>query len=1514
MDNCDESPEHRSKSESNFSSGVTSLTAESIPLYKWKRLRIPSLLSLNRKLDSNMCAESTDKQGISSSSRNKKKRLIDIPHNMCLLSESKDSRKEVGDRNPNDKMARVCNRGKVPCLIKVNHKVNKIYDQRHQEMFLGVKKAEFSRLLGKYLKSDGRTATNKGRPERTVNRKQYIPDRPTSPSKSSGSKEHRTDKSIVSNYDRKAELSKTFDNKHFEKLRIKRRQTNSEENQIHHRDILSNLYNNFKSKTFQCKRSYNDVRNLYSVCIQQQRLSDDKSISRNGDKREARDERIFNDCDNCSVSKTENWSRCRDVPKENECLQKENKREDNDQRRKNKENRDPRIVFSKSENGEQHTYSQQGMAIQNAVQVNNSRRKKLVREICGKMKAQSTSEQRYYSSEGINNKNSGITEFSKNEKLQHIRSPVRSLDRTNRSRSREERECASRSKCDIISRKGQKIYSRSHNGYGRACSQDRSNERLSKHRITYTNREKGERDICWNRSKENKESFSCLKSDGCCEHAMSPDTNKNRYMSSTDRSSTYCQTRTDAFLSGNKESGDQDRNEGRKHKKLMKTQEENTRPLSKKTSDSFNDSDTCTHSESSWSPQPYSPNSYSHYRSTSDARGSERLRRENKTHRCRRTEKDYNRERKERWIRDRIKHILETCEESDHSPSTSSCGSYTRYKRPFRKYESSHENENLVASGLPLMRGPIKQEPHVSVSTEGNGNCISETIEATIQHPATKQPNRDFLEDEGKNKMLSAKSEMIETSFALHQTPYKNIANVCSSVESFTDALCHMKNFRDTCIKKSQEPVEEKNLVSNIKSEKSQGYNYTGKMNCISQIKNQQQHTVQLHNVPDSENTRVSAGSKQDLSCDNSVSLRGAELCSDIGKFASQPVMHTTYIPEVLNRDSGASLGFEQELLSSKCQYQNIGNGFINHPHLDYARLPDVGQQIKPSISPQVCSHNTHKPNCSLVSRAGFPAGDPLLAVQTSTESASFYNIPFDRQCMDNSSGTIASSLEPQIMPSGPRPIHITSQTSDSNHFGLLHHVTNSQNNIVTVSVPPPNSVFIGINPILNNPVNKDIPPSTESHNPAVDFFKSVGKLPYCKTAPLTCNMSPSESSEILKGSGFENSTDYDLEMTTLDKDQLAIISQLEQLSNLLNIQASLKLEECRKDESTVMSQIKTVSRLLTIQTQLNEICRQKQDTQMENGQTQNLKEKGKDFCVPSQTNQTNTGKNYETSVLNGVTDMDIASPIHDVGCIELPSSLNSQNDMISVETNNIVDMDIASPIHDVGYIELPSSSKLQNDMISAENNDIIDMDIGSPIHDKGSIELHSGLKSQNDITIIDSVGNKIIDIYTGCHGKGDIEVPMFSHSEHLTDSSENLIHNTSQDLINNKSEIQEESIASKMFNDVFVVKSVPQHRFKEMDKTDYKSFLWKNVSVIKDEDNFRKGASANFKVEFSSHKTERKRTHHSSKHHYINETSKDKDLQMKTVRKFHCQTDNQMPSPGSRMPAKDKVRYFWLF
>ena len=337
-------------------------------------------------------------------------------------------------------------------------------------------------------------------------------------------------------------------------------------------------------------------------------------------------------------------------------------------------------------------------------------------------------------------------------------------------------------------------------------------------------------------------------------------------------------------------------------------------------------------------------------------------------------------------------------------------------------------------------------------------------------------------------------------------------------------------------------------------------------------------------------------------------------------------------------------------------------------------------------------------------------------------QQVDFHGVVFMEPHVDS----LVTSLSPSVVSKEDQTsmlTHNTGQTQESNH---------STKGIESKT----NSVF---------PTNSMMKHSIGESSPAV-AEKDLG-------ISISHKMSPNVAGELrepafLKHFNVQSSTESysDSESTTdFENDQLAVISELVQINNLINAQAKLKILACHINESMDSSEFMEISKLLNTQDQLNELSRQ----YMESQNSETSEDNGSNFTIPTSLIHDFQNSLSDIAGINGEADMDIASPTHDVGYIELPSSYAS-----SVESKDVIDMEIGSPINNTGYIEL-------------------DMEMGSPIIDSGKIELAPCHKSLNDEHVLDLVGNnRTIDMEMGSpiHKTGKIEVLKSSLTESQSD------------------------------------------------------------------------------------------------------------------------------------------------
>ena len=344
-------------------------------------------------------------------------------------------------------------------------------------------------------------------------------------------------------------------------------------------------------------------------------------------------------------------------------------------------------------------------------------------------------------------------------------------------------------------------------------------------------------------------------------------------------------------------------------------------------------------------------------------------------------------------------------------------------------------------------------------------------------------------------------------------------------------------------------------------------------------------------------------------------------------------------------------------------------------------------------------------------------------------QQVDFHGVVF----MESHVDSLVTSLSPSVVSKEDQTsmlTHNTGQTQESNHSTMgIESKTNS------VAVFPTNSIYL--NPLMHHSGGESTQAVAEKDLGISNFHK----------------MSPKVAGELrepafLKHLNVQSSTECnsDSESTAdFENDQLAVISELVQINNLINAQAKLKILACHINESMDSSELMEISKLLNTQDQLNELSRQ----YMESQNTETGEDNGSNFTIPTSLIHDFQNSLSDIAAINGEADMDIASPTHDVGYIELPSSYAS-----SVESKDVIDMEIGSPINNTGYIEL-------------------DMEMGSPIINRGKIELAPCHKSLNDEHVLDLVGNnRTTDMEMGSpiRKTGKIEVLKNSLTESQSD------------------------------------------------------------------------------------------------------------------------------------------------
>ena len=339
-------------------------------------------------------------------------------------------------------------------------------------------------------------------------------------------------------------------------------------------------------------------------------------------------------------------------------------------------------------------------------------------------------------------------------------------------------------------------------------------------------------------------------------------------------------------------------------------------------------------------------------------------------------------------------------------------------------------------------------------------------------------------------------------------------------------------------------------------------------------------------------------------------------------------------------------------------------------------------------------------------------------------QQVDFHGVVF----MESHVDSLVTSLSPSVLSKEDRTSLLTpntGQTQESNHSTMgIESKTNSVAVLPTISR-------------MKHSIGESSPVVAE---------KDVGISIFHKMSPNVAG--ELREAAFLKHFNVQSSTESysDSESTTdFENDQLAVISELVQINNLINAQAKLKILACHINESMDSSELMEISKLLNTQDQLNELSRQ----YMESQTSETGEDNGSNFTIPTSLIHDFQNSLSDIAAINGEADMDIASPTHDVGYIELPSSYAS-----SVESKDVIDMEIGSPINNTGYIEL-------------------DMEMGSPIINRGKIELAPCHKSLNDEHVLDLVGNnRTIDMEMGSpiHKTGRIEVLKSSLTESQSD------------------------------------------------------------------------------------------------------------------------------------------------
>ena len=405
--------------------------------------------------------------------------------------------------------------------------------------------------------------------------------------------------------------------------------------------------------------------------------------------------------------------------------------------------------------------------------------------------------------------------------------------------------------------------------------------------------------------------------------------------------------------------------------------------------------------------------------------------------------------------------------------------------------------------------------------------------------------------------------------------------------------------------------------------------------------------------------------------------------------------------------------GLQQPL---RPQGQVLVNNFMNQPPPGFARTAEppgaVPRLLHNPVTSQISSPGPPLPQQQVVNGPfdglppdgppntsmpppGFPAGEPRSLVRIQADTS-----PLQHNLDGPPLGPHPGSLPPPG-PHEPQLIHITSHPHDPRLPIPLHlppPSTEPPPNSIIVPIHPPNPVITSIAPMLNEPPVTSVPVFVDEPNHTVNSLRRVETPPI---APVPVVNTPPSKSPVMSIPGLGDLDSLPLAEAKIkspineaSKDELPIISQLEEISKLLNVQAKLK---------TISS---------------------------------HDKRKGKHeagvFKVPLPPGQkSGNSATKGDSEINEVTDMDMGSPIDHEGNIELP---------ISPQYENLIDKP-EDLIDNKSEDELESEPE---DLLDNESEDLLDNKSEDLLDNKSDSLLDKHSKS-----VLDGEPNLIENIFS---------------------------------------------------------------------------------------------------------------------------------------------------------------------
>ena len=648
----------------------------------------------------------------------------------------------------------------------------------------------------------------------------------------------------------------------------------------------------------------------------------------------------------------------------------------------------------------------------------------------------------------------------------------------------------------------------------------------------------------------------------------------------------------------------------------------------------------------------------------------------------------------------------------------------------------------------------------------------------------------------------------------------------------------------------------------------------------------------------------------QSILSDGAILIRGLPPHSEPVPAGPQIIQNGSTLPGVSIGINVLPPGFPQGLPQPlRPQRPILVNAFMNQPPPGFPRLPGspgpVQHIIQNPISSQIPSPGAQIPGPQVVGGPfdglppegppnipppGFPPGEPHHIVQIQTEGPPHNLLPLQHELEGLPLGPPPGSL-PLPGPPEPQLIQITSNPHDPRLPIPLHLPPPSPEppqHSVIVSGAPPAPVITSITPLQDEILSASIPGVTEESlheiNPSVRAETPPNAMaPVCivKTPPPTASVSSIPGLGDLDSLPSVSGVPVDAGVKTTSKtmkDELPILSQLEEISKLLNVQAKLKI---------ISSQEKR------------------------KGNSPNSKNEDGVFKVPLPPGQ-KSGNNV-TKEINEVTDMDMGSPIDEEGNIELP---------VSPQYENLIDKpeDLVDDIFSKKTGDDIFSKKTEDDIFAKKTgDDIFAKKTGDDIFSEKTGDNIFSNKTGDDIFTkkIDKKEDAIGDIFSEKTDKCEAESDNFSKKTDKTDSVLDIFSNTSDKEDDSELEDIQDSFENKL-DAIGLLKDIESLTRAINAETLAKKES--DLNAVKDsEKTHKKDSHVKKKDEKSKHTKENRHKHHGShRHHHKHKTGEDKaktkDLRLKALTDAHLEIDSQeMPSSAVEMTNKEKVCYIYI-